>query len=200
MPRLTYNLQGLTDLADKIGHLEDTLAEHMPEWLEMVQDTWASAVSGTRLQGMEETVDDAAYLAAVQHEDALVYPLDGDPLAGHIRVQSDVADKVEKGRRAWDMKPGLLKGPKSKIGKRGQRYNRIPLGFNNLKPGVKQPGMGGGMMVGDSPWRTVSSDRTPSWAWWYPGVPGVHVRDAVLSTVMPDIQKAYGEVIQEWRR
>ena len=200
MPRLTYNLQGLTELADKISHLEDTLAQHMPEWLETIQDTWASAVSGERLHGMEETVDDATYLAAIQNEDALVYPLDGDPLAGHIRVQGDVADKVERGRPAWDMKPGLLNGPKSKVGKRGQRYNRIPLGFNNLKPGAKQPGMSGGMMVGDSPWRVVSSDRTPAWSWWYPAIPGVHVRDAVLNTVMPDIQKAYGEVIQEWRR
>lgn len=44
------------------------------------------------------------------------------------------AEHLEDGYQRFDMKPGILKGPKAKVSKKGVRYNTIP--FKQASPGA----------------------------------------------------------------
>ncbi len=60
------------------------------------------------------------------HRPDLVDTLQVRPTADAAVVTGDMADIVT-GKPAWDMKPGLLHGPKSRPMRRGGRYNIIPM-------------------------------------------------------------------------
>ena len=93
---------------------------------------------------------------------------------------------------------GLLSGPKARRGKKGQRYNIIPF-FKNPKPGAFSPGRMSGMMVGTSPFRTVS-DFSSATSWIYPARPGVEVVEAVTEYIRPLVASALKEtILREWR-
>jgi hypothetical protein len=154
----------------------------MPRQLEHIRDTWVQAVRGSQLPGMDRTLRSLRYQEALQREDAIEYPVDGDPLHGRVVARTPLAEQVEKGRARWDMRPGLLAGPASRPTKYGGRYNIIPLRGNG---GVK--------------FRTVSS-RSPAGSWIHPGFSPLHIVDSVVAAVREDIAEDVLRAIAEGSR
>lgn len=74
---------------------------------------------------------------------------------------------LERGISRFDMKPGLLAGPKARLSKSGARYNVIPIQIGTL---------------GDMPNFRVVSDKSPKRSWIHPGLePRNFVKTAVES-------------------
>lgn len=199
MNTLEYDLSGLEQVVKNIESLQERLAEAIPGQLRYIRDVWVQAVSGEQLPGMERPVNNPYYREVLEREDAVEWPVEGDRFWGRVVAEDEVAARVEHGRGRRDMKLSLLNGPHSRVGKRGQRYNIIPLGFSAPKPGVFSPSRTGGLMVGTSPFRVVSSDKSPPWSWIYPAVPDVAVIDAVMDQLEPVVTEALRRVVQEWR-
>lgn len=65
-----------------------------------------------------------------------------------------IVARIENGFPSFDMKPGMLKGPKSKVSKNGIRYNIIPI----KKDGILT-------------FRIVT-DKSPANSWIHPGMTG----------------------------
>lgn len=199
MPTLTFtwDLSKATPaLADK---LQAAVAAVIPEQLEVIRDVWVAAVSGVQLPGMAQRVNSSPYAAALQKREAVEFPWGGRPLAGRVVVRDQAAVRVERGQPSRDMKPGLLAGPKARRGKKGQRFNVIPLGFRSPKPGAFSPGYMSGLFHATSPFRTVS-DFSPADSWWYPARPGVEVVESVLEYTRPLVAQALREtILREWR-
>ena len=94
-----------------------------------VRDTWASAVQGNLLPGMKKPVHDDQYFQSLYTGDALQFP---EPFKASIISTYSGAMRVEEGYPSFDMKPGLLNGPKSRKLKDGRRMNIIP--FRHMTP------------------------------------------------------------------
>ena len=45
---------------------------------------------------------------------------------GAVELVNDVPNMIESGKPPYDMKPTLINGRKSKVGKNGKRYNTVP--------------------------------------------------------------------------
>ena len=95
-----------------------------------VRDKWKQAVDGQKLPGMKKAIHDDAY-----HK-AITMVRNNTPQGISILVGPfgyDRAETIERGLPAYDMKPNLLNGPKSRALKNGQgRYNIIP--FRHYAP------------------------------------------------------------------
>jgi hypothetical protein len=55
------------------------------------------------------------------------YPYEGNPLAGAVVVNHPHWRFIRDGVKPYDMKPGLLNGPHSKVSKYGNRYAVVPI-------------------------------------------------------------------------
>lgn len=102
-----------------------------------VRDTWISAVTGTLLPGMINTVNDDTYAKALQTGESMSFPA---PLYGIVLpVDADeIVSRIEDGFGPFDMKPGLLNGPRSRMTKDGTgRINIVP--FRHYTPTANSP-------------------------------------------------------------
>jgi len=123
-----------TDLARAIADTEARVAQLVQEQTQFLQNTWIAAVSGRVLPGMVKPVRSDEYAAAISSAGALQYPFNGDPFAGRVvALPQPVVQRVEEGYPTFDMKPGLLRGPKAKVAKDGHRYTVVP--FTHTVPG-----------------------------------------------------------------
>lgn len=118
MLSLTVDWGALDTTVDAwVTHAADPLDPAVRQGLGgMVAATWEATGGGLVLPGMTRAVHQPQVPVHVQ--------ADGDGVT--VAIPEAVADQVEGGEAAWDMKPGLLHGPKSRVGRQG-RYNRIPL-------------------------------------------------------------------------
>ena len=73
------------------------------------------------------------YLNALKYEDL------GDVYIIYLDPKSERAIHLEKGWAAFDMKPGLLNGPNSKMGKNG-RYNTVPFRHKSSEQRIDSTG------------------------------------------------------------
>jgi hypothetical protein len=55
------------------------------------------------------------------------YPWRGNPLAGALEVKHKHYNFVTQGTRAYDMKPGLLRGRSARVSKKGVLYAVVPI-------------------------------------------------------------------------
>lgn len=63
---------------------------------------------------------------------------------GAVVLRGWTSNMVEEGVDSFDMKPGLLNGPNSKVGKDGKRYNTVP--FSHGTPGALAENFNGGIL------------------------------------------------------
>lgn len=193
------NIQFVTRGLEKIGEMAYALKERIArvireEALPLVQEVWAAVIAqrkGGRTPHPAES--NFQYAAAVQEPQTIEYPVGGDPFYGRIAVSAPAALQAETDRPAWDMKPGLLAGPKARRGKKG-RYNVIPLGFRGGGYVERPLGLSGREDYGVSPFRTVS-DRSPANSWWYPARPGVHALEEAAEVATPQVVETIQKAI-----
>lgn len=81
---------------------------------------WEAAAYGVKLPGMKRSVYSPELAQSIQHH------LRGE-LEVVVEANPGLLDKAAGNKSAWDMKPGLLSGPKARTSKSGSRYNIIPM-------------------------------------------------------------------------
>lgn len=130
------------DLGPMQEALEALGAQSLPKTAQAVQDAtllaqrlWLSIAGGNSItfKGKQISVNRVTGAYARSIQDGLEYPADGDELHGRVSANVEYAEAIETGQPPHDMKPGLLGGPQTRIGKKGQRYNIIP--FRHGTPG-----------------------------------------------------------------
>ena len=100
-----------------------------------IQATWQQTVMGAmRLPGVPE-IRANVNLRKIYADSIILGQQLNTPTAirGIVLATSSVASDLENGKGPWDMKPGLLGGPKARVSKNGTRYNIIP--FRHAVPG-----------------------------------------------------------------
>lgn len=89
----------------------------------MVEEVLKAALNGTVIPGMTSTVKRPDLAGAVQRSDLGLFEFS-------VEAPSDVAS-IENGKAPYDMKPGMINGPRSRPLKDGTgRYNIIPFKHN----------------------------------------------------------------------
>jgi hypothetical protein len=96
-----------------------------------VRDTWVSAVTGNKLPGMVRAVNDDKYARALTTGEAMQFPQLFHGIVMPVGAD-DIVERIENGFPSFDMKPGLLNGPKSRPSKDGGRFNTVP--FRHYTP------------------------------------------------------------------
>jgi hypothetical protein len=71
---------------------------------------------------------------------------------------------IEGGMDGFDMKPGLLSGPKAKISKAGDRYNIIPMKDDEKSPRISKKNPYGNIIF------RIVSDKSKKGSWVHPGL------------------------------
>ena len=106
------------------------------------------------------------YIKAIQvHSEANGAYVELDPTDKFV-------NKIEKGSRAYDLKPGFLNSPKAKINKEGVRFRNIELCPIHKKSPHKY---------------AYLSDKTHKDDWWHPGFKGLHIKSVVYRALKNDI-------------
>jgi hypothetical protein len=95
-----------------------------------VQATWQQVVMGAMsVPGVDELQVNVGLRRAYAESIVLAERLN-IPQAGQLRrkiiATHNAAMDLEQGKGAWDMKPGLLNGPKARVTKKGKKFNIIP--------------------------------------------------------------------------
>lgn len=113
----TVEVTGLKELQQYVTALSTPLPVEAHEAAgAVVQQVWQAAATGTVLPPMAKPYTNAKLAASVRVETS----------AEGATISADASEMPEAGHVAYDMKPGLTHGPKSRIGKHG-RYNIIPM-------------------------------------------------------------------------
>lgn len=142
MFNIDVDLTGLMSAMNEASINVEVLQRGLASAAVFVRDVWRSAVSGNVLPGMSRAVNDDKYAAALNTGDSIRLPAAFHALVMPVGY-SDGVDKIEKAQPAYDMKPGLLNGPKSRPIKDGSgRYNTVP--FRHYTPG---PASGGSTAI-----------------------------------------------------
>ncbi len=126
------DISELVKAADNIDTSWSNLKTQIAVETRRVQAVWQAAVYGMLLPGMTKPVFSDGYYASLTTPDALQYPFNGDAFTGAVISTYARAMMIEEGYASFDMKPGLLKGPKARQTKKGVRYNIVP--FRYLLP------------------------------------------------------------------
>jgi hypothetical protein len=137
MYTIDVDLNALASLREDIMPDFGMLQQGVIDATQFVRDTWISAVTGTVLPGMRKAINDDKYASALSTGESLSFP---EPFYGLVMPVGvdDLVKKYEEGTNPYDMKPGLLNGPKSKPTKDGQgRYNTVP--FRHYTPKSNSP-------------------------------------------------------------
>ena len=101
------------DLRARAAHPVPVDARHQAG--SMVAAVWEASSHGVPLPGLVRPIHHPVTATVTTTETGVV-----------IAIPPDDARAVEGGTRAWDMKPGLTHGPKSRVGRHGSRYTIIP--------------------------------------------------------------------------
>lgn len=132
MYSIEVDLRGLQEVAGEIEPDLSILQQGIVEAAAFVRDTWVSAVQGTVLPGMSRPVYDDEYARSLSTGESMRFPAFLYGVVMPVNYE-DGADRIENGFGAFDMKKGLLNGPKSRPLKNGEgRYNTVP--FRHYTP------------------------------------------------------------------
>jgi len=94
----------------------------------MYQESWISAATGAALPGLPFVINSKNYHRSIKRQQ--ISPLIWEVYSDYTsRTGKGVTDLLEAGHGNIDLKPGMLRGPKSKMGKNG-RYNIISFRHN----------------------------------------------------------------------
>ena len=88
-----------------------------------VLKTWVNIAQGNDLSSKPQGV---SFTGSIDYANSIKIK-SISPLGKEIFSDSDIGAKLEEGAKAYDMKPALVGGPKSRVNKAGDRYNIIPL-------------------------------------------------------------------------
>ena len=103
-----------------VGYDEKAMQERIVTLAEMARGEWIRIAQNNLASSA------ADYIAGIQ-------PVEVDGHWARIHLVGDLPNAIENGKAPFDMKPGLLNGPHSKLGKNG-RYNTVP--FRHGTPGT----------------------------------------------------------------
>ena len=139
---IEVDLSGLQVMADKLDRANQAILQELPNQLLVIQTMWLQAVQGEQLAGMTKKVVNEEYAASLTDAKSLEYPFNGNAFEGRVvSTKSALAWRVEHGYPSFDMKPGLLAGPKAKRGKKGP-YATVPFTHGTAGTvGAKGPAM-----------------------------------------------------------
>jgi hypothetical protein len=107
------------------------LIEVMDNAAEYIQNTWIAVVRGdNQIPGAPALRFDTItqrnlYADSIIQGRGIDIPEAGD-FSRKILATDKIAEKTEEGYERWDMKPMLLGGPKTRVSKKGIKYNIIP--------------------------------------------------------------------------
>lgn len=112
------------------ANLQVALNHGLVEATRYVRDVWVSAVSGNVLPGMNKAIHDEVYAKSLTTGESMSFPTPYEAIIAPIGYD---VNRIENGYPAFDMKPGLLSGPKSRETADGRgRYNTVP--FRHYTP------------------------------------------------------------------
>lgn len=137
MFNIEVDLSSFSSIQDELTPNFGLLQQGVIEAARFVRDTWIAAVTGTVLPGMSGAVNDDMYAKSLATGESMSFPA---PLYGIVMPvgADEVVKKIEDGTDPYDMKKGLLNGPKSKPTKDGTgRYNTVP--FRHYTPSANSP-------------------------------------------------------------
>lgn len=116
IPRVDWDTQTAKDKLFMLGELARA------EWVRLAQ---------TRLKSTA-----AEYIAGIQ-------PVEAKGMTVFIHLVGGLPNDLENGKPPFDMKPGLLNGPRAKRTKKGTKYNIVP--FRHGTPGTTARNVGAPM-------------------------------------------------------
>jgi len=94
-----------------------------------------------------------------------------------LELEGKVANDIEAGFEPFDMKPGMLAGPKARMGPKG-RYNIIPIDKTGAPVAL----------------RTVT-ENSPANSWIHPGFKGVDIATDVHREIMDNLIPKHIEIL-----
>lgn len=108
----------------RLPHIEAAVARAAA----FVRDTWQQVVMGAITVPGAKTPNVNIGLRQIYADNIVVgnQVVTSGNVVQRIQAAVQIAKDLENGRGPFDMKPALLAGPKSRINKKGQRYNIIP--------------------------------------------------------------------------
>lgn len=112
----------------------------------------------------------------------LRYPYLGNPLRGALEIQHPHYLRIRDGVRPYDMKPGLLSGPRARVSLSGRRYAIVPI---RLDPSKKS---------GPVTWRAVS-DRSRGWI--HPGTLPRRLDRYTQDTMRAEVTRRLAEALRK---
>lgn len=115
---ISLDITGWDALQTRVKHLADDAWDPNAHAAAatVVGAVWAQVLTGAAAPPLTRAIHRPDLVETIQ--------VGSEPAAGVVR--GETADLVT-GKPAWDMKPGLLHGPKSRPLRRGGRYNIIPM-------------------------------------------------------------------------
>jgi len=117
--KIEFDLKALDDIAKSLNPNLRMVGESLDLAGGYAANTWESAAYGAKLPGMTRSVHSPRLAQSIQHH------MHGE-LEVVISADEQELDAATRAKPAWDMKPGLLSGPKARRSKtRGTRYNII---------------------------------------------------------------------------
>jgi hypothetical protein len=132
MYTIDVDLKDLQDIYADIQPDLSILQQGIISATQYVRDVWVAAVNGTVLPGMSGPVNDDAYAKSLATGESMKFPAFLHGVVMPINYDEGV-DRIENGFGAFDMKTGLLNGPKSRPTADGKgRYNIVP--FRHFTP------------------------------------------------------------------
>jgi hypothetical protein len=132
MFKIDVDLKGLSELYAEMQPDLSILQQGIVSATQYIRDVWSSAVQGSVLPGMSSAVNDDVYAKSLATGESMKFP---SFLYGVVMPvgYDDGADRIEDGYSSFDMKSGLLNGPKSRPTADGQgRFNTVP--FRHFTP------------------------------------------------------------------
>jgi hypothetical protein len=139
MFKIEVDLSQFNEIYDELEPNLGMLQQGIVNATQYIRDVWVSAVQGSVLPGMVRSVTDDVYARSLSTGESMKFP---EFLYGIVMPvnHDDIVDRIEDGYGAFDMKPGLLNGPKSRPTADGKgRFNTVPM--RHLTP--QKSGAGG---------------------------------------------------------
>lgn len=124
---LNFKIYVAEDSLKDLGHDINTLSQEINEKAKVQLQILASQVYGFIIQQANTDLKSTRDLF-IQN---LVGPIEAGDNIWVVGLKKE-AEWIEEGYAAYDMLPGLLKGPKAKVNAKGQKYTVIP--FKHNKP------------------------------------------------------------------
>jgi hypothetical protein len=138
--KVETKIDELEHLINSMGMLGDKAFPHTARAIDIsasfVQRTWVEIAQGNDLSGKPDNV---AFTGSIDYANS-IHIVTVSPFHKQVISDSKIGETLEKGSEEYDMKPALVKGPKSRVAEDGHRYNIIP--FRHKVKELKQTKIG----------------------------------------------------------